>query len=237
VVGILSTSFYQIWVKTKQQDLGLDSYQLLYYQAPISAVMVFVVTPFFDQMFTTTTAVTTTSRWGDRNAGDIRSIQGLDNHRSGNIMSYNARDIGLFDYPMSMEAFTWIMVSCVLAFCVNLSIFLTIGYTSPISYNVLGHFKLCVITIGGIILFREDANQQKILGVIMALVGIIWYSLLKVQLSEPWDKRIKNTSQNKDTDDKTTDMEGNKDKERGRNGHNGTNGYKNSNVVIASSKN
>ena len=32
VCGILSTSFYQIWVKSKQQDLQLNSYQLLFLQ-------------------------------------------------------------------------------------------------------------------------------------------------------------------------------------------------------------
>merc|ERR1719361_2566907 len=50
--GVLSTSFYQVWVKTRQQDLGLSPPQLLYYQAPISALMVFAVTPLFDPVFT-----------------------------------------------------------------------------------------------------------------------------------------------------------------------------------------
>ena len=54
VCGVLSTSFYQVWVKTRQQDLGLSPPQLLYYQAPISAIMVFLVTPLFDPIFTPT---------------------------------------------------------------------------------------------------------------------------------------------------------------------------------------
>merc|ERR1719461_127715 len=44
ICGVLSTSFYQVWVKTRQQDLGLSPPQLLYYQAPISAILVFCVT-------------------------------------------------------------------------------------------------------------------------------------------------------------------------------------------------
>merc|ERR1740123_1685675 len=52
IAGVLSTSFYQVWVKTRQQDLGLSPPQLLYYQAPISALMVFAVTPIFDPIFT-----------------------------------------------------------------------------------------------------------------------------------------------------------------------------------------
>ena len=43
VCGVLSTSFYQLWVKTKQQDLELSSFQMLYLQAPPAAVVVFLV--------------------------------------------------------------------------------------------------------------------------------------------------------------------------------------------------
>lgn len=50
IAGVLVTSLYQIWVQTGQKDLGVDSMQLLYYQAPISAVMLLFVTPFIDDM-------------------------------------------------------------------------------------------------------------------------------------------------------------------------------------------
>jgi hypothetical protein len=36
----VSTSFYQIWVKSQQQDLKLSSYQLLYLQASLKTVLV-----------------------------------------------------------------------------------------------------------------------------------------------------------------------------------------------------
>jgi hypothetical protein len=74
-LGLFSTSFYQIWVKVKQgiehsplpaasrlltfvlcvrwvgsDQLGLNSYQLLYYQAPLSAVVVLLTVPLFDQV-------------------------------------------------------------------------------------------------------------------------------------------------------------------------------------------
>jgi solute carrier family 35 protein E3 len=48
--GVLVTSLYQIWVQTGQKDLGVNSMQLLYYQAPISAVMLLVLTPLIDDM-------------------------------------------------------------------------------------------------------------------------------------------------------------------------------------------
>ena len=50
VLGILSTSFYQLFVKSKQNSLGADSFQVLKYQAPQAAVVVAVLVPFLDQI-------------------------------------------------------------------------------------------------------------------------------------------------------------------------------------------
>ena len=166
VCGILSTSFYQVWVKTRQQDLGLSPPQLLYYQAPISAIMVFMVTPLFDPIFSN----------NDKNI------------------------VGLIDYNFwNQNVIIFILLSCILAFLVNLSIFLTIGRTSPITYNVLGHFKLCVVTIGGTLFFNEDTNPRKIGGVAIALIGITMYTYWKLQTSNAWDKRKKEIIQNSST--------------------------------------
>eukprot|EP01084_Bolivina_argentea_P192958 331144_1 len=168
ICGILSTSFYQVWVKTRQQDLGLSPPQLLYYQAPISAIMVFMVTPLLDPIFTPMN-------------GDVFEVS-----------NPNKRIIGLIDYNFyNSKILYFIFLSCILAFLVNLSIFLTIGKTSPITYNVLGHFKLCVVTIGGTFLFNEDTNPRKIAGVTVALFGITMYTYWKLQTSNAWDKRAK----------------------------------------------
>lgn len=39
------------WVNEKQKELGCDALQLLYYQAPLSAVCVAIVIPFFEPVF------------------------------------------------------------------------------------------------------------------------------------------------------------------------------------------
>lgn len=181
VCGILSTSFYQVWVKTRQQDLQLSPPQLLYYQAPISACMVLILTPMFDQIFTKTTFPTIPVR-----------DNGEQHNPAIGIASPEIK-IGLLDYPLFENGYAllWILFSCLLAFCVNLSIFLTIGRTSPISYNVLGHFKLCVITIGGMFFFSEDMNDRKLVGIVIALVGITLYTYWKLQIGSNWDKREK----------------------------------------------
>ena len=48
--GVAVTSLYQIWVGTGQQDLGVNSMQLLYYQAPISVFLLLFVIPIVDDM-------------------------------------------------------------------------------------------------------------------------------------------------------------------------------------------
>jgi len=150
VCGIISTSFYQIWVKSKQQDLQLDSYQLLFLQAPVSAVMVFMIS------FATE---------------DVYGEKGWAN----------------FDY--SFPSLSAIVLSCTLAFLVNLSIFMVIGKTSPIAYNVLGHFKLCVVLLTGFLYFNEEANSTRVLGTIITFVGVVVYSTLQQNISNGWDNR------------------------------------------------
>jgi solute carrier family 35 protein E3 len=53
-------------------------------------------------------------------------------------------------------------VSAIVAFVVNLSIFMVIGKTSPITYNVLGHFKLCTVLAGGFLIFHDPLNANQV---------------------------------------------------------------------------
>merc|ERR550519_420847 len=81
-----------------------------------------------------------------------------------------------------------LFLSCILAFCVNLSIFLVVGATSPISYNVLGHAKLLVILTFGIVVFGDDTNFMRLCGMAMAFGGIVTYTHLKIREQEAKDK-------------------------------------------------
>ncbi|CAL1544238.1 unnamed protein product [Lymnaea stagnalis] len=49
-VGVLITSLYQVWVGEKQHELQVNSMQLLYYQAPLSAFLLLFVIPFFEPL-------------------------------------------------------------------------------------------------------------------------------------------------------------------------------------------
>jgi solute carrier family 35 protein E3 len=140
---LLVTCMYQIWVGTKQKELGCNSYQLLYYQAPLSALILIPVIPLFDDLST------------------------------------------LKEWP-SNSALTAIIISSALAFLVNLSIFLVIGKTSPVTYNVLGHFKLTVMQTGGFVVFGQALDFKNISGILVTLAGVIWYTQLKqAQSAQP----------------------------------------------------
>jgi len=143
VLGVLVTSYYQIWVGTKQKELKVNAMQLLYYQAPISAAMLVLVIPVFDNIF--------------------------------------SGDNPLIDYEMNVYAFMFIALSGILAFLVNLSIFLVIGKTSPVTYNVVGHFKLCIIIVSGFILFSYPVDSRNIFGIIVTLAGVFAYTHFKLE--------------------------------------------------------
>lgn len=134
--ALLITCMYQIWVGTKQKELECNGYQLLYWQAPISALMLIPIIPVFD----------------------------------------NVAELTEMPPPYTIFA---IVLSSTLAFLVNLSIFLVIGKTSPVTYNVLGHFKLTVIMSLGFIFFGAPLDIKNISGILVTLAGVFWYTHIK----------------------------------------------------------
>jgi solute carrier family 35 protein E3 len=138
--ALLVTCMYQIWVGTKQKELEMNSYQLLYVQAPISAVLLIPLVPMLDPLSKLT-----------------------EMPDSGTLVA--------------------IFVSSCLAFLVNLSIFLVIGKTSPVTYNVLGHFKLTVILSMGFVVFGAPLDYRNVCGILVTLWGVLWYTHLKMQPS------------------------------------------------------
>ncbi|KAK3750667.1 hypothetical protein RRG08_023033 [Elysia crispata] len=48
--GVIITSLYQVWVGEKQSELQVNSMQLLYYQAPLSAFLLLFIIPFFEPL-------------------------------------------------------------------------------------------------------------------------------------------------------------------------------------------
>jgi hypothetical protein len=80
---------------------------------------------------------------------------------------------------------TWnllaILLSAALGLLVSLSTFLVIGATSSLTYNVVGHLKTIIILSGGCMFFGDSMPYNKLMGVCVAMGGIVWYTQLKLQ--------------------------------------------------------
>ncbi|KAM2741356.1 hypothetical protein EV2_029919 [Malus domestica] len=70
----------------------------------------------------------------------------------------------------------FIVLSCLISVSVNFSTFLVIGRTSAVTYQVLGHLKTCLVLAFGYILLRDPFSWRNILGILIAIVGMVLYS-------------------------------------------------------------
>lgn len=84
------------------------------------------------------------------------------------------KNVFAFNYTPQVLAF--IVLSCLISVSVNFSTFLVIGKTSPVTYQVLGHLKTCLVLTFGYLLLQDPFRWQNILGILVAIVGMISYS-------------------------------------------------------------
>lgn len=93
------------------------------------------------------------------------------------LLEYVQNDLNEFNFSL-------ILLSGVIAFFVNLSVFLVIGKASPITYNVLGHSKLIIIITGGFVIFNAPFILNQLIGISIALVGVFLYTYYKLSQSD-----------------------------------------------------
>ncbi|KAL6459818.1 hypothetical protein MHYP_G00315770 [Metynnis hypsauchen] len=96
---------------------------------------------------------------------------------------------GIFG-PWSIQAVTMVFLSGVIAFLVNLSIYWIIGNTSPVTYNMFGHFKFCITLLGGYVLFHDPLSLHQGLGILCTLSGILAYTHFKLAEQEEGKSRL-----------------------------------------------
>ncbi|KAG1365530.1 putative UDP-rhamnose/UDP-galactose transporter 5 [Cocos nucifera] len=79
-------------------------------------------------------------------------------------------------WSTSLQQYVFIISSCLIAVGTNLSQFICIGRFSAVSFQVLGHMKTILVLILGFIFFgKEGLNLHVILGMMLAVTGMIWY--------------------------------------------------------------
>ncbi|XP_016349252.1 solute carrier family 35 member E3 isoform X2 [Sinocyclocheilus anshuiensis] len=96
---------------------------------------------------------------------------------------------GIFG-PWSFQALVMVLLSGVTAFLVNLSIYWIIGNTSPVTYNMFGHFKFCITLLGGYVLFQDPLSLNQGLGILCTLSGILAYTHFKLAEQEEGKSRL-----------------------------------------------
>lgn len=94
----------------------------------------------------------------------------------------------------------FILLSCSLAVFCNVSQYLCIGRFSAVSFQVLGHMKtVCVLTLGWL-LFDSELSFENIMGMIIAVVGMIIYSWA-VELEKQGNAKAALSTKNSLTDE------------------------------------
>uniref|UniRef100_A0A3P8UST5 Nucleoporin 107 n=2 Tax=Cynoglossus semilaevis TaxID=244447 RepID=A0A3P8UST5_CYNSE len=96
---------------------------------------------------------------------------------------------GIFG-PWSIPAMMTVLFSGMVAFLVNLSIYWIIGNTSPVTYNMFGHFKFCITLVGGYLLFHDPLSLNQALGILCTLAGILSYTHFKLMEQEEGKSRL-----------------------------------------------
>eukprot|EP00188_Purpureofilum_apyrenoidigerum_P006137 Plantae.Rhodophyta-Purpureofilum_apyrenoidigerum.ctg9014.p1 GENE.Plantae.Rhodophyta-Purpureofilum_apyrenoidigerum.ctg9014~~Plantae.Rhodophyta-Purpureofilum_apyrenoidigerum.ctg9014.p1 ORF type:complete len:344 (+),score=66.49 Plantae.Rhodophyta-Purpureofilum_apyrenoidigerum.ctg9014:198-1229(+) len=84
-------------------------------------------------------------------------------------------------FPMTSKIAMWILLTAVLAFAVNISIFMVIGKTSAVTYNVLGHFKTCTLLAMDYLAFGRKFEIKNFSGLVITLTGVVSYSQVKMR--------------------------------------------------------
>ncbi|WCJ34960.1 Nucleotide/sugar transporter family protein [Euphorbia peplus] len=82
----------------------------------------------------------------------------------------------VFAFKYTPQVLFFIVLSCMISVSVNFSTFLVIGKTSPVTYQVLGHLKTCLVLAFGYVLLRDPFSWRNILGIFIAVIGMVLYS-------------------------------------------------------------
>ncbi|XP_052184086.1 UDP-xylose transporter 3 [Diospyros lotus] len=82
----------------------------------------------------------------------------------------------VFAFKYTPQVLAFIVLSCLISVSVNFSTFLVIGKTSPVTYQVLGHLKTCLVLAFGYVLLHDPFSWRNILGILIAVIGMVLYS-------------------------------------------------------------
>ncbi|XP_010927487.1 UDP-rhamnose/UDP-galactose transporter 1 [Elaeis guineensis] len=103
-------------------------------------------------------------------------IQALSLLFLGPFIDYYLNGKSLIMYNFSSGVIFFILLSCALAVFCNMSQYLCIGRFSATSFQVLGHMKTVCVLMLGWLLFDSQLTLKNIMGMVIAIVGMVVYS-------------------------------------------------------------
>lgn len=97
----------------------------------------------------------------------------------------------IFHFVPTVSNVSAILFTGALALCVNVSIFLVIGKTSAVTYNVVGNGKTAFLFCVDFLLFGRPFEPANVFGMTLTLAGVIWYTQLKLKAKAEAEKAEK----------------------------------------------
>lgn len=167
ILAVLSTAQYQIWQGTKQREAKLNGMQCAASVAYVQIIFGAICTVIFE-------GKNLISFLSERH-GTFASLMASSDDISDTIKKHD-QDEYTYLYEL-------ILLSCFLAVSVNVHSFSMIGKTSAVTWQVVGHGKTCLILVSGYIMTpiaNFDLFVKNVTGVMIAMLGVILYSNLKL---------------------------------------------------------
>eukprot|EP00736_Rhodelphis_marinus_P006305 Rmarinus@m.18298 len=159
VAAVLVTALCQISTVHTIKRLGILPLQLLLETSPIQALLYILLAPMFDN-------------WGI-------SASGLAPLAAGTVFS--------FHYTPAVLLF--IFLTSAFGLGVNVTNFFVLAKTSPVTYQVVGHLKTCVILVFGFVFLHQPVVWRNVAGIAVALLGMFVYSYVKLEESSKAEKK------------------------------------------------
>jgi len=153
-ISVVATAKYQTLQSGKQHEYGLTGTQITYTVSWPQSIVGLVSALFLDLL--------------------VPSVKEFMFLRPGGLMDHDFSD---------KTVFFWIVACCCIAVVMNVSTYGILGKTSPVTYQVLGQLKTCLIIGFGFFFF--DARGPvfwlcvRFTGVGIAILGILRYVLIK----------------------------------------------------------
>jgi len=170
VLAILSdicTAQFQIWQSGKQHEYGLSSTQIQHAVGWEQTAVALFGTVLFDIA--------------------LPSAKGKMLLRPGGILEHQ--------FSSNWLEARWLFACCSIAVVMNLSTYALLGKTSPVTYQVIGQLKTCLVVGFGYLAFDSKAAEVttgwlifRFIGVVIASAGILSYGIFKTREQKPTEE-------------------------------------------------